>query len=196
MQAARVEIMIAAGDLLAARTASDELSEAADALDAPLLHAQAAHALGMVLQAEGDPRAALDHLRRSADLWQELEAPYQIARVRVLIGRACEQLGDDDTARLELEAARAVFEEVGAAPDLAALDHHDAASTSEPVGGLTAREVEVLSLVAAGRTNRAVADELVISDKTVERHLSNVYRKLEVSNRAAATAYAHEHGLV
>lgn len=196
MQAAHAEIMVAAGDLPAARAAADELSAAADAFDAPLLHAEAAHTLGMVLLAEGDPGAALDDLRRSCDLWQELDAPHQIARVRVLIGRACKQLGDDDTARLELEAARAVFEEVGATPDLATVNHHRAALASEPVGGLTAREVEVLRLVAAGMTNRAVGDELVISDKTVERHLSNLYRKLRVPNRAAATAYAHEHGLV
>ena len=116
---AHVEIMLAAGDVRAARAAADELSEIAADLDAPLLRALAAHAEGAVLLAEGDARAALGALRRAWTAWQELEAPYEAARVRVLIGLACRQLGDEDTAEMELDAARWVFEQLGAVPDLA-----------------------------------------------------------------------------
>lgn len=194
--AAYVEIVLAAGDSMAARAAADELSEIAADLDAPLLRAVAAHARGAVLLAEGDARAALDALRRAWTAWQELEAPYEAARARVLVGRACRDLGDEDTAEMELDAARWVFRQLGAVPDLARVEALSRKGTPRAAGGLTGREVQVLRLVAAGKTNRAIAADLVISEKTVARHVSNIFTKLGVSSRSAATAYAYEHGLL
>jgi DNA-binding NarL/FixJ family response regulator len=123
-----------------------------------------------------------------------LAAPYEAARARLLIGLACGQLGDDDTAAMELGAARETFVDLGATPDLARVDELTGAPA--PAGGLTAREREVLALVATGMTNRAVAETLVLSERTVARHVSNIFTKLDLSSRAAATAYAYEHGVV
>jgi DNA-binding NarL/FixJ family response regulator len=191
-----VAIMLAAGDTATARRASDELSQMARPRDLPLLTALAACSEGAVLLAEGDARAALNALRRAAAACREIETPYEAARTRVLMALASRALGDDESARLELDAARRVFEVLGAAPDLAALDAIDAAEEAAPAGGLTAREAEVLRLVASGKTNRAIATELVLSEKTVARHVSNIFAKLGLSTRAAATAYAYEHGIV
>ena len=193
--AAHVEIMIASGDVTAARGAAQELRVIAEDLDAPWLHALAGDASGATLVAERDARAALTVLRRAWTAWQELDAPYEGARVRVLMGLACRALGDQDSAEMELDAAGWVFEQLGAVPDadrVRALSSR-AATTR---GGLSGREVQVLRLVATGMTNRAVATELFLSEKTVARHLSNIFTKLGVSSRAAATAYAYEHGLV
>ena len=129
-------------------------------------------------------------------MWQELEAPYEVARVRVLLGLACRALGDDDTAALELEAARGVFAQLGAAPDLARVDSLRRRAPSVDDHGLTERELQVLSLVASGETNKAIASELVLSERTVDRHVSNIFTKLDVSSRAAATAYAYKRQLV
>jgi DNA-binding NarL/FixJ family response regulator len=191
-----VEIMLAAHNLEAARKSADELSETARALDAPFLRALAAQAKGAVLLEEADVRAALAELRSAATLWHSLEAPYAAARVRVLIARACASLGDSDGATLELDAARQVFQELGAALDLARLDGNLAQASAGSPGGLTAREVEVLRLIATGKTNRAIAGELFLSEKTVARHVSNIFGKLGLSSRAAATAYAYEHSLI
>ncbi len=191
-----VEIMLAARDVHAALAAADELSEIASELDAQLLRAMAAAATGAVLLAEGDTRAALEALRRAWKSWQELEAPYEAARVRVLIGLACRELGDEDTAGMEMDAARRTLQQLGAAPDLVRLEELSRTAVPQPIGGLTAREVEVLRLVATGKTNRAIADKLVISEKTVARHMSNIFTKLGLSSRSAATAYAYEHDLV
>jgi ATP/maltotriose-dependent transcriptional regulator MalT len=190
-----VEIMLASGSTAAARLAADEMVRIADEVGAPLLTAMAARADGAVRLAEGDPRAALAALRGSWSTWRELGAPYEAARAQVLIGFACKELGDSESAAMELDAARNVFSELGALPDLARLKALEQGAKA-PMGGLTARELEVLRLVAAGKTNRAVAEALVISDKTVARHLSNIFDKLGVSSRAAATAYAYEHDLV
>jgi DNA-binding NarL/FixJ family response regulator len=143
--------------------------------------------------ADGDARAALVDLRAAWAAWRELGAPYEAARARVGIGLACRALGDQDSAALELDAARAVFEELGAAPDLAGLER---LTGRAPAGGLTPREVQVLRLVATGKTNRAIAAELVLSERTVDRHVSNIFTKLGVSSRAAATAWAYQHQLV
>jgi DNA-binding NarL/FixJ family response regulator len=124
--------------------------------------------------------------------WQELEVPYEAARVRVLLGQACRALGNDDTAELELRIAREVFAQLGAAPDLARIDALAGRGATGDAPGLTARELEVLRLVAAGRTTKAIAAELVLSERTVDRHLSNIFAKLGVSSRAAATAYAYQ----
>ncbi|MGH7512977.1 MAG: LuxR C-terminal-related transcriptional regulator [Gemmatimonadales bacterium] len=191
-----VEIMLAANDPGAARTAAEELTRVAQALRAPLLHAMAAHASGAVLLAEGQPQAALAALRAAAAGWHDIEAPYQGARTQALIGLAHRALGDEDTAGLELEAVRQAFAALGAAPDLRrlnAIPRPEAAAGQQ--GTLTPREIDVLRLVATGRTNRAVAERLGISEKTVARHLSNIFTKLDLSSRAAATAYAFQHDL-
>lgn len=193
---AHVEIMIAAGDLHAARTASSELAEIAADLDAPLLHATAAQAQGSLLLAEGDAQAALEALRRAWAAWQEVGAPYESARVRFLIALCCEALGDRDAAELELDGARWVYEQLGAAPDLARPGPLYRHGRSGVPGGLTARELQVLRMVATGRTNRAIAAELCISERTVDRHVSNILSKLGLPSRSAATAYAYEHALL
>jgi DNA-binding CsgD family transcriptional regulator len=193
---AYVEIMIAAGNLPEARDADDELSDIAADPNTPFLHALSDHAIGAVLFAEGDARAALTALRRAWMTWQELNVPYDAARARVLIGLACRSIGDQDGAELELDAARWAFQQLGAVPDLSRLEVLSTRTVDRTAGGLTAREVEVLKLVAAGKTNRAMAAELFLSEKTVARHISNIFTKLNVSTRAAATAYAYEHGLV
>jgi ATP/maltotriose-dependent transcriptional regulator MalT len=195
MLAAYVEIVLAAGDVQAARVAADELAEIAAGTGASFLQAVAAHTRGSVLLAEGDARAALVVLRRAWTAWHDLEVPYEAARVRVLAGLACRQLGDGDTAEMELDAARQVFQELGAAPDLAQLARVSRTAALEAAGGLTTREVQVLALVAAGKSNRAIATELFLSEKTVERHLSNIFTKLGVGSRTAAAAYAFEHGI-
>jgi DNA-binding CsgD family transcriptional regulator len=190
-----VEIMLATGETDVARVASDELGRIADEIDAPYLTAMAKRTDGAVRLAAGDPRAGLAALRASWTAWRQLDAPYEAARTRVLIGLACRELGDADSAAMELDAARAVFAALGARPDLERLDRLERGNDSS-ADGLTAREVEVLRLVAAGKTNRQVAADLAISEKTVARHLSNIFDKLGLSSRAAATAYAYEHELV
>jgi DNA-binding CsgD family transcriptional regulator len=190
-----VEIMLALGDIVAARAAAEELAGLADQSGAALLQALAIRSNAAVLLAEGDARGALAAARRAWALWQALDSPYEAARVRVQIGLACRALGDDGTAELELGEARRVFAELGATPDLARVDRLLGGADASRPGGLSLREVEVLGLVADGRTNRDIAAELVISERTVDRHVSNIFAKLGVSSRAAATAYAYEHGL-
>jgi DNA-binding NarL/FixJ family response regulator len=192
-----VEIMLAAGDPGAARTAADELTRLAEALGAPLLRAMAAQATGAVLLAEREPQASLGRLREAAAGWRALEAPYQAACTQVLIGLAHRAMGDEDTAAIELETVRHAFAALGATPDVrrvAALCRPPDAPDQR--GSLTAREVEVLRLIATGRTNRAIAERLGISEKTVARHVSNMFTKLGLSTRAAATAYAYQHDLL
>ncbi len=193
---AAVEIELAAGDARAARAAAEELSTIAGERGAPFLSAASDQSTGAVLLAAGDARAALAALDRAAATWRELEVPYEAARVRVLVGLACRELGDERAAAMELDAARSVFQRLGAAPDVAEVERLTRAAPSGVAGGLTVREVQVLREVAAGRSNRAIAGELRISEKTVARHLSNIFVKLGLSNRAAATAYAYRHHLV
>lgn len=193
--AAQVEIALSTRDLGAARQAADELDVVAAAVDVPLLRAQALHSAGAVALAEGDPQQALAALRAAAKLWQGLEAPYHGARTRELVGQACHALGDGETAELELDAARWVYQELGAAPDLARLQQRSAAPVSAPAG-LTLREVQVLRLVAEGKSNRAIAEDLFLAEKTVHRHVSNIFTKLDVTSRSAATAFAFQHDLV
>jgi DNA-binding CsgD family transcriptional regulator len=190
---ASVEVLLEANDVEAARAGADELAGIAGELDASYLNALAGEASGAVLLAEGDPRAALTKLRAAHRSWRELEVPRQAARVRVLVGVACRGLGDAAGAELEFEAARGIFEELGARPDLERLAR--LAGSSRPEGPLSRRETEVLTLVAAGKTNRVIATELFISEKTVARHVSNIFAKLSLSSRAEATAYAFRHGL-
>jgi ATP/maltotriose-dependent transcriptional regulator MalT len=186
-----VEIMVTAGDTESARRACDELEEIATGYESAMLGALVAHSRGAVHLAEGEPREALVSLRRATEVWHALDAPYEIARTRVLVGDACRLLEDEEAAVLEYEAARSIFGRLGARPDLARLEQP---TTSRH--GLSGRELEVLRLVAAGRTNREIAASLVISEHTVARHLQNIFAKLGLSSRAAATAFAFEHDLV
>jgi DNA-binding CsgD family transcriptional regulator len=188
---AHVEIMLAVGDLDAARAACAELEELAARWGGGMVGAIVAQARGAVALADRDARGALVALRQAAQAWRELEAPYEAARARELVGRACAALGDEDTAALELEAARETFTRLGAAPDLARLQ-----TPAAREHGLTPRELEVLRLLAAGRSNREIAAELVISEHTVARHVQNMFAKLGVSSRTAASAFAFEHDLV
>lgn len=193
---AYVEIMLAATDVGAAQKAVDELSEIAEDLEAPFLQAAAAFGSGAVARAEGDPAGALALLRRSLSIWGQLGAPYESARVRIVVGLACRDLGDIDGARLEFDAARRVFQQLGATPDAERLRRLTGSTEPSDPQGLTAREVQVLSLVAQGRTNREVSSSLLISEHTVARHLQNIFSKLGVSSRTAATTFALEHGLI
>jgi DNA-binding CsgD family transcriptional regulator len=187
---AYVEIMLAVGDVAAAGGACRELEALAAGQERRALGARAAQARGAVELAKGDAVGALTSLRLAGEVWQELGAPYEAARVRELAGRACRVLEDEDTAALELEASRAAYIQLGASPDLARV---------RPVGGtdlLTGRELEVLRHLAAGETNKAIAADLVLSERTVDRHVSNIFAKLGVASRTAATAYAYEHRLL
>jgi ATP/maltotriose-dependent transcriptional regulator MalT len=193
---AQVEIMLAAGEVQAALDAADELIQIAGAYSTPALRAMANHARGAVLLADGDAHAALVALRGAWQLWRELQAPYEAARVRVLVGLACRQLGDREAAAMEFDAARTVFAQLGAAPDLARVEALARSGAASNAQGLTERELQVLRLLATGKTNHAIANELVLAEKTVHRHVSNIFTKLDVSSRAAATAYAYQHHLL
>ncbi|TAP45443.1 helix-turn-helix transcriptional regulator [Arthrobacter sp. S39] len=193
---ALVEIELAASDLEAARRGADELEAFARECPMPMVRAVAAQADGAVRRAAGDPAGASQALRQAWNLWLELGVPYEAARCRVLIGRACRALGDEPSALMDFEAAHAEFLELGAGPAAAwaaslMRERTDAAAK----GPLSPRETEVLRLVASGEGNRAIAAELYLSEKTVARHLSNIFLKLGVSSRTAATRYAFEHGL-
>ncbi|HET8756660.1 MAG TPA: LuxR C-terminal-related transcriptional regulator [Solirubrobacteraceae bacterium] len=191
---AGVEIMLAAGELESARALCEELERLAPAFASTLLDALVGHARGAVELAAGDARGALPALRAAGRAWQELSVPYEGARVRVLLGRACRALGDADSATLELEAARETFSALAATPDVERVDA--LLDRADDRHGLTARELEVLRLVAAGETNKAIAATLVLSERTVDRHVSNIFVKLGTASRTAATAYAYRHGLV
>lgn len=191
---AAVQIGVAADDLDAARTAADELERIARVYRSALLEATAVTSRGRLLLAEGDLADATASLRIALQRWRALAVPYEVATTQVLLGEVARRAGDDDEAQACFTAASATFERLGAALDVARLDPGPDAATAR--GPLTERETELLRLVAAGRTNRAIAAELFVSEKTVERHLSNVFRKLGVSSRAAATAQALRLGLV
>jgi DNA-binding CsgD family transcriptional regulator len=191
-----VEIMLAAGEMEAARAAAWELHELAERFPGSMVEAMAGDARGAVELAAGDARAALIALRGACHAWHELDAPYEIARARVLIALACAHLEDDETAASELDAAREVFARLGAASDLARVESLGRRGGATETHGLTAREMQVLRLVAAGRSNRQVAAALVISEHTVARHVQNIFAKLGVSSRTAAGAFAFTHDLV
>jgi DNA-binding CsgD family transcriptional regulator len=191
-----VDVFLGAGDLAEARRRADELADLAKVFPGTLLRALVDHAQGAVELAEGDAERALNALRNAQRTLQELEAPYETARTRALIGVACRALGDEDAAMLELAAAREIFEELGAVPDVARVDALERPVATQDAHGLTARELEVLRLVAAGRSNREIASALVISEHTVARHVQNIFGKLDVSSRTAAGAFAHEHQLL
>ena len=193
---AYIEIMVAAMEIAKAEGAAHELIVIAKKLNAPLLHATAAHAEGSVLLSQGHARVALEKFHDAMVIWSRLEAPYELARVRVLIGLARLKVGDQETATMEFEAAESTFSQLKARPDLARVGALLHKSGSEKTHGLTSRELEVLRLLATGQTNKMIAAEMTVSERTVHRHVSNIFAKLEVSSRAAATAYAYQHELV
>lgn len=192
---AYIEIMLANGDLEQARGACGDLEDVAERQGSRALAAMSGYARGAVDVAEGDARTALVALRHACQTWQELGARCESARTRVLVGRACAALGDRDTATMELEAARETFAELGAALELAQVDSLIRPPDNRDTHGLTARELQVLRALATGKSNREIAAALVISDHTVRRHLQNIFAKLGVSSRAAATAFAFRHDL-
>lgn len=187
--AAYVEVMLACDRVGEARLAATRLAKVAQALGSPMLDAVSHRSTGSVFLTEGDARSALGPLRRASDGFRVCEMPYEVARTAVLVGRARRELGDEEGARLVIDGARSMFERLGARPDLARLDSGRSA-------GLTARELQVLRLVAAGHTNRSIGSELGLSERTVDRHVSNIFTKLGVSSRAAATATAYESELL
>lgn len=197
---ARVQIAVAAADLAGASDAADELDRIAAAFESPALSASALSARGRLQLAAGDSAAACVTLREALRRWQELEVPYEVATARLLLGQACRHCGDEDGATRSLARAAAIFDELGAALD--ALDARrltpgaPGPAAAEPLPcGLTGREAEVLGLVAAGRTNKEVAAELYLSERTVARHLSNIFTKIGVTTRTAASAFAYENNL-
>lgn len=190
-----VEIVLAVGDLEAAQDAAAELAQIGGQIRSEYVQGLAAHAQGALLLARRQADEALAALRRAAATWLRLNAAYLAARTRLLIGRACRELGDEDAARLDIEGARQAFASLGAEPDM-----RQAAALVAPARrnlplGLTGREAELLALLVTGKTNREIAAQLCISEKTVARHVSNIFNKLGVSSRAAATAYALKHDL-
>jgi DNA-binding NarL/FixJ family response regulator len=192
--AACVDIMLAAGDIAAAEDACRELEQTAHDLDGETLPAIAAQARGSVALARGDAQGALGPLRRALDLWRRIGAPYAEARVRAAMAEACRILGDEDGAEIESGAARAAFARLGAQPDIARIDA--AGREADPPHSLTARELQVLRLVATGRTNKAIAAELSLSERTIDRHVSSIFSKLHVPSRTAAAAFAYERKLI
>ena len=193
---AYVEIMLEAGDIETAHSACRQLEEIAQRQGNDALDAMSAYARASVALAASDAQAGLVAARRGAQTWQELKVPYEAARSRVLVGLACRSVGDEDTAVLELETARGVFAQLGALQALARVEALLPSAGLRDAHGLTARELEVLRLVAVGRTNREIAAALVISERTVARHLQNIFAKLRISSRTAASAFAFEHDLV
>ena len=191
-----VEILLATGDVDEARAACEELDQIASRQGSDVIAALAAQSRAAVAVAEGRPEQALGDLRSALSLWHELDAPYQAARVRVLIGLSCRALGDEESARMELDAAREVFSRLGARPELARVDRLLRKRDTAEAYGLTARERQVLTLLATGRSNREIGAVLVISEHTVARHVQNIFGKLGVSSRAAAGAFAAGHELI
>lgn len=190
---ARVQIAVACGDFEAALAAATELEIIASDFESPALLAAAASAQGRLSLARGDATDAAVALRQALDQWQELDVPYEVATARLLLGQACRVAGDEDGASGSFAAAEAIFEHLGASLDIRAT--RDLHQRAELPAGLTHREAEVLRLVASGHSNKDVAAALFLSERTVARHLSNIFTKTGVSSRSAATAYAFGHGL-
>jgi len=194
---AAVTIHLEEGHIEAARDAVTEFGEITGELTTPAIEAETSAVRGALALSEGDPGSALPLLRRAVGTWQEQGAPHEVAKLNVLIGQACRALDDHDGARLEFSAARETFERLGARPDLAQLDRIVAATDApSETHGLTRREIEILCLIARGKANRAIASELHLSERTVHRHVSNIFTKLDVDSRTAAVAYGIRHRIV
>lgn len=194
--AACVTITLAADDLDAAQSAVTEMALIAEVYDTAAVQAELAGARGAVALAEGDAATALPLLRSAAQWWREMEAPYAVAILSVLIGLACRSMGDEEAAQLELRSARETFARLGARPDLGRIE--TLLKPPQPVAshGLSGREIEVLRLIAAGKTNHAIATELFLSERTVHRHVTNIFDKLGVRSRTAAASYGIQHHIV
>jgi DNA-binding CsgD family transcriptional regulator len=193
--AAAVEILLAAADVEGARAAARELSDIANTVATPFLSAMSAHATGAVLLADGDLVSATTSLRQACETWRDLETPYEEAQTRLLMATVCERRGDHDGHRLDLDAARRLFGQLNAEPWLARIERQSGPVEHRSAGSLSERELQVLRLLAAGKTNRAIAEELFISEKTVARHVSNIFDKIGASSRSGATAWAFQHNL-
>lgn len=193
---AAIEILLTAKDLENARAAAGELVEIASRIGASLLHAASAHATGALLLAQGDIAGASTSLRQAWEIWRDLEMPYEEARTCLLVAAVCEKRGDQDGRRLELETARRLFTQLSAEPCLALIAEQSQRASHQRIGSLSERETQVLRLIAAGKSNRDIAEELFISEKTVARHVSNIFDKLGVSSRAAATAWAYQRNVI
>lgn len=193
---AYIEIMLAAGESQAAEEGAGELAAIASDLGAPYLEAVASRAMGRVDLSTAKPGGALKKLRHSWAMLKKLEAAYESAVTQVLIGKACRELGDEDSAKMEFEAAHKVFQQLGAAPDLENVESLIQQPGGPSQHGLTPRELEVLRILATGKTNKAIGEELFISERTVDRHVSNILSKLNLTSRSAATAYAYKHELI
>jgi ATP/maltotriose-dependent transcriptional regulator MalT len=194
--AAAVEILLAVNDVESARSAAAELTDIATLVGAPMLHAASAQATGAVLLAASEIPAASTSLRHAWEGWRDLAMPYEEAHTCLLLAAACEQRGDQDGRRLELDAARRLFKELNAEAQLARLAEEADRGARYAVGPLSEREAQVLRLIATGKTNRDIGAELFISEKTVARHVSNIFDKLGVSTRAGATALAYQRHLI
>jgi DNA-binding NarL/FixJ family response regulator len=192
---ASVEILTSAGDIEGARAAAADLSVIAAEVGTPLLAAAAAHASGVILLAAGDAQAALTPFRQACDGWREVGMPYEEAQTRSYIAEACRRVEDRDGCAMETDAARRLFQQLGARSALERLVQQSGGSRSS-TAPLSEREAQVLRLIAAGKTNRTIAEELFISEKTVARHVSNIFDKLGVSSRSGATAWAFQRHLV
>ncbi|MFE3457362.1 LuxR C-terminal-related transcriptional regulator [Nocardiopsis aegyptia] len=189
---ALAEVAHARGDLPGLKYAAAGLAEAARS---DLEGAAADASTARLRLMEGRPEQALASARRACRTLAALGLPWEAARARMLVGSARAETGDVPGARVDWARARAEFAEVGARADAERAAGFLGPSTPLP-HGLTAREAEVLRLVATGGTNRSIADALHISEHTVARHLNNIFAKLGVSSRAAATAVAFQSHLV
>lgn len=185
-----VSIMVAAKQTGEAREASEELYMIAREFDVPYLHAMSAYCKGAVLFADGDAQPALDHLHKASNVWNTLHLPYESARTRELKGLIYRELNDNDNSDTELTAAKWLFEQLQATPDVQRVNRSLNAKRHHETYGLTLRELQVLRLVAFGKSNKSIADELFISERTVDRHVSNIFSKLVVSSRTEATSFA------
>jgi ATP/maltotriose-dependent transcriptional regulator MalT len=193
---ASIAMRLETGDSEGARGVASELTRLTQQYQSPYLDAVNAASSGALALAAGEEEAALTALRSAAGLWRQVNAPYELAIVHAQLGSAYEARGDEDGARMEYEAAQEIFEQLGAAPDAARMADRLRRWTTRAAGGLTGREVEVLRLLATGKSNRAIGTALAISERTVARHISNIFTKLDLPSRSAATAYAYEHKLI
>ena len=191
-----VEIMLATGDIEMARKLCDELSGFAARHVSDAVEAASAEAIGDLSFAEGNLEGALPSYGRAAELWRDLHAPYRLSRLRLKIGQTCVALGDSEGACREIEAARDVFGKLGAEPDRKAAEALLRSLGKGVEGPLTPRQTEILQLVAEGLTNREIAQRLGLSERTVDRHVSDTLTRIDVPTRAAATAFAISHGLI
>lgn len=193
---AYIKIMLAHDKMAEARAAVDELNTVAEKYDATFLQATTAYCRGAVFLKEGDADAAIEVLCKSLNFWNELSAPYEIATARLLLGMAYRNQGDEDTANMELTAAQWIFRELEALPDVKTAETLLHIKDEPDLHGLTLRELQVLRLVAKGETNKAIAGGLFISERTVERHLSNIFNKLQVNSRTEAATFGHKHRIL